>query len=117
MFSESNMCCNKGFVFCVDFHGCIGFSMHSTSIVSLAGSRQDRCVPWITGSGSSRSKLLFILLQAVQSIQNDSMLEIHYNKRGREDEKGQRGARVWLRICSRIKKMFLLLISIQFVVF
>jgi hypothetical protein len=45
------------------------------------------------------------------------MLEIHYNKRGREDEKGQRGARVWLRICSRIKKMFLLLISIQFVVF
>jgi hypothetical protein len=42
--------------FYVDFHGSIGFSMHSTSIVSLAGSRQDKCVPWITGSGSSKSK-------------------------------------------------------------
>merc|ERR1711915_1101556 len=29
--------------------------MHSTSTVYLVGSKLDRCVPWITGTGSSRS--------------------------------------------------------------
>lgn len=63
------MCSDTGLVFCVDFHGCIGFSMHSTSIVSLAGSRQDKCAPWITGSGNSKSKLLFFFykLRAVDA--------------------------------------------------
>merc|ERR1719474_2654381 len=29
--------------------------MHSTSTVYLVGSKLDRCVPWIIGTGSSRS--------------------------------------------------------------
>merc|ERR1719481_1233432 len=29
--------------------------MHSTSTVFPVGSKLDRCVPWITGTGSSRS--------------------------------------------------------------